>query len=166
MTKTEENQQMEKARLGYQVAIELVGVVSQEIYSRFSAMLIANSIIIAIIGWAFTSERSLPPFLLLFLPVIGFVLCSLWFLFVNHGVYWQNSFRKEAVRLEKKYFSDTFKLISLVTTENSLPPDRKNSDVPRLVHWFPFHRTSLIVIIVFVIVYIVMILYQIICNGV
>ncbi len=165
MTKTEEDQQMEKARLGYQTAIELVGIVSQEIYSRFSAMLIANSIIIAIVGWAFTSERSLPPFLLLFLPVIGFVLCSLWFLFVYHGVYWQNLFRKEAIRLEEEYFSDTFKLISLVTTENSQSPHRKNSEAPRLVRWFPFHRTSGIVIIIFAIVYIVMFLYQIICNG-
>ena len=165
MNKLEEDQQIEKARLGYQTAIGLVGLVSQEIYSRFSAMVTANSIIIALIGWTLASEQNLPLLLALFLPIVGLVLCFLWFLFLNHGVYWQNLFRKEAIRLEKQYFSDTFKLISLVTTESPQPSDKKKSKIPKLVRGFPFHHTSRIVIIVFAVIYIVMFLYQIICNG-
>jgi len=166
MSKSEEEQRMEKARIGYSTAMGLVGLVSQEIYSRFNAMLTANSIIIAIIGWTLTSERSLPPILAIFLPIVGLSLCFLWFLFTNHGVYWQNVFRKKAIELEKNFFSDTFQLISLVVTESPEPSDKKSSEIPRLVRWFPFHRTSRILIIVFAIVYVVMLLYQILGNGI
>ena len=166
MSKSEGEQQLEKACIGYQAAIGLVGLVSQEIYSRFSGMLTANSIIIAIIGLTLTTERILPSVLTIFLPIMGLSLCFLWFLFNNHGVYWQNLFRQKAIELENQYFSDTFKLISLAVTESPKASDKKNSDIPKLVRWFPYHRISLMLIIVFAIVYAVMLLYQIICNGV
>jgi fatty acid desaturase len=117
MSDKDEEQRRQKARIGYQTAIKLVNLVSQEIYSRFNAMLTANSIIIAIIGWAITSGGNLPQPLTMFLPIMRIVLCFFWFLFVNHGVYWQDRFRKEAIRPEKEYFIDTFKLISPVDTE-------------------------------------------------
>ena len=161
MSKAREEERKRKARIGYQVAMGLVNLVSQEIYSRFNAMLTANSIIIAIIGWALTSQRTLPPFLTILLPIMGLILCFLWFLFVNHGVYWQNLFREKARELEDQYFSDTFKLISHVVTETPRSPKVK-SQIPRLVRWFPFYRTSSIVIIVFGIVYAVILLLQII----
>lgn len=143
-----------KACIGYQTAIELVGLVSQEIYSRFNAMLTANSIIIAIIGLAFTNKYNLPLPVNILLPIAGLILCCLWFLFNEHGVYWQNIFRKEAIRLENQYFSDTFKLITN-TSEVSQNSKKKNSEIPRLVRWFPYHRTSRILIIVFAMIYIV-----------
>ncbi|MDI6645313.1 MAG: hypothetical protein QME40_06160 [bacterium] len=166
MSKSEGDQRLEKAHIGYQTAMGLVGLVSQETYSRFAGMLTANSIIIAIIGWTLATERILPPVLTILLSIVGLILCFLWFLFNNHGVYYQNLFRKKAIELENSYFSDTFKLISLVVTENPKASDKKNSEIPKLVRWFPYHRTSLIVIIVFAIVYVAMLLYQIICNGV
>lgn len=160
MGESKDDQRKEKARIGYQASLRLVGLVSAEIYSRFSAMLTANSIIIAIIGWALASQLPLPLFLMILLPIIGVILCSVWFLFVNHGLYWQDLFRKEAERLEDQYFSDTFKLISYITTES--PKSSKiDPQIPRLVRWFPFRRTFKIVIIVFVIVYVAMLLYQI-----
>lgn len=160
MSESRDDPQKEDVRIGYQEALRLVGLVSAEIYSRFNAMLTANSIIIAIIGWALTSQRPLPLFLTLLLPFIGVILCSVWFFFVNHGVYWQRLFRKEAIRLEEQYFSDTFKLISNVTTES--PKSSKiDSQIPRLVRWFTFLRASNVVIFLFVIIYVAMLLCQI-----
>jgi len=146
----------EEARIGYQTAIGLVGLVSQEIYSRYNAMLTANSIIIAIIGWSLTSNRYLSPLLVVLLPIAGLVLCFLWFLFIHHGVYWQKLFREKAKELEIEFFSDTFNLISLVVSENPQSSNKIKSQIPRLVRWFPFHRTSRIIIGVFVIIYIAM----------
>jgi len=147
----EEGQRIENARVGYQMAIGLVNLVSQEIYSRFNAILVANSIIIAIIGFSFTSEH---PFLLIkFLPFMGLSLCVLWFLFVKHGFHYQKFYREKAKELEKQYFADTFKLFT--------------SDIPTsaLIKWLPARRVSYIVIMVFAVIYIIMLL-QIICNGV
>lgn len=169
MSRLEENQQIEKARIGYQTAVGLVGLVSQEIYSRFNAMLTANSIIIAIIGWTLTREQNLPMPLTILLPVVGLILCSLWFRFVKHGVYWQNLFREKAKRLENQYFSDTFKLISLVATEAPQPSNKVNSQIPKWVWKYSFYRTSRSVIFVFAFVYIVIViivLYQLISDGI
>jgi hypothetical protein len=66
LSSSEEEEQRQKAMIGYQIAIELVSLVSREIYSRFNAMLTANSIIIAIIGWAITGCSNLPRFLPMF----------------------------------------------------------------------------------------------------
>ncbi len=165
MRRSWEEQEFEKACIGYQTAMELLGLVSQEIYSRSSAMLIANSIIIALISWTFSSDSDLPLFLNMLLLIVGLILCFLWFLFNNHGVYWQDLFREKAIELENRYFATTFKLISLVVTESPQASHKKNSEIPKLVRWFPYHRTSLIVIFIFSLVYIVILLYQLVCNG-
>jgi len=149
----------EEARIGYQTAVALVSLVSQEIYSRYNAMLTANSIIIAVIGWSLTSGRSMPSFFVMLMPIAGLALCVLWFLFVNHGVYWQHLFRERAIMLEKDYFSETFSLISLVVTESRHYPNETKSQVPQLVRWFPFHRTSRLVIAVFFVIYVAMLSY-------
>jgi hypothetical protein len=117
--------------------------------------LTANSIILAIIGWAITSG-GLPPLLTMSLPIAGILLCGAWFLFVYHGVYWQHRFREEAKRLENQYYSDTFRLISIVETE-SPESSKEKLHTPKLIRWFKFYNTSRIVIAIFIIIYIVMI---------
>ncbi len=153
----ETEQQREKARIGYQTAIDLVGLVSHEIYSRFNAMLTANSIILAIIGWIVTSGN-LSPYPSRSLPIAGILLCGAWYLFVAHGVYWQERFREEARRLEQRYYIDTFRLISKVTTESS-GSCKEETGTPKWVKWFKFYNTSRFVIAIFFMIYIVM-LYQ------
>ncbi len=158
LDESNEEERQKKAKIGYQTAIELVGLTSHEIYSRFNAMLTANSIILAVIGWAITS-RGFPTLLTMSLPVAGMFLCGTWFLFVHHGVYWQDKFREEAQRLERQYYVDTFKLISTIEME-SPKSSKTKSQSPTLIRWFKFYNTSRIVIAIFVIIYIVM-LFQI-----
>lgn len=141
---SEKDSHIENARVGYQMAIGLVNLVSQEIYSRFNAMLMANSIIIAIIGVSFISEHPFP--LIKILSLMGLVLCVLWILFVNHGFHYQKLYREKAKELENKYFTNTFKLFT--------------SDIPTSawIKWLPARRVSYIVILVFVVIYIIMLL--------
>jgi len=148
----EKNMVFEKVCLGYQTATELVALVSEEIYNRFNAMLTANSIIIAIIGLILLDGNDIfsKSKFILMIAIIGafggILLCILWFLFINHGVYWQNRFREEAIRLEKAHFLDTFHLFSDITTEG---PYNNKIEHPRLIRWFSFYRTSLIIIFLF-----------------
>ena len=54
---------LEMAKLGYQMATNMVGILGNEIYSRFNAMLTANSIIIAVYGFIFSEKNNMPDFL-------------------------------------------------------------------------------------------------------
>ena len=101
---------LENARLGFTTLTQLVALVSQEIYSRFNIMLTANSIIVAAVVVPLVSERQLPWPLLLGLPVVGIVLCVIWWLFNYHGVYWQTFFRRKAQRLEQQNFLNSFRI--------------------------------------------------------
>jgi hypothetical protein len=157
---------LENARLGFTVLADLVALVSQEIYSRFNIMLTANSIIIAAVVLALTSEHQLPQPLSQLLPAVGILLCIVWWLFNHHGVYWQTVFRREAHRLEQEHFSDTFKIWSVVLSASedvrvsgtSEGPRRHSVSHPRLIRWFPYHRTSAIVILVFAVVHVVILI--------
>ena len=151
MDSPQNSENVSKYQVGYQQAIALVGIVSQEIYSRFNSMLTANSIIIAIIGLAITTNK-LPPTLVIILPSAGLVFCILWFLLIRHGYYYQRSFRNEAEKLEREYFNDTFKLFN---NDHPSPP----------LSTYPI---SIMIICVFGFVYIVILLYLLckICKGV
>ena len=98
------NDNDEKAKFGYQMAVNMVGILGQEIYSRFNAMLTANSIIIAAYVLIFSENNNMPDFLKIFLPIFGIVLCFLWFVFIHHGIFRQRQYRNEAERLEEVYF--------------------------------------------------------------
>ncbi|MFU8766844.1 MAG: hypothetical protein ACNA7I_04150 [Candidatus Methanoperedens sp.] len=74
----------ENARVGYQVAVDLLIAEEEGIWSRFNVMLVANSIIIAIIGLAPTNQPT-PPIFDSYLPFVGLVLCIWWFVLINRG---------------------------------------------------------------------------------
>jgi len=118
-----------KAEIGYRTGVQLVGLVSQEIYSRFSAMLTANSIILGIIGLVYTSTIVIivKTFILFTLSIIGLIFCGIWFSFNEHGIHYQKKFRKEVTRLEEKYFNDTFKL--MIETKKEDSKEEQSNDI-------------------------------------
>lgn len=156
LTDFEKSLRKKKAEIGYRTAIDLVALVSHEIYSRFNAMLTANSIILAIVGWSITVGE-LSSLLLISLPIMGVALCTIWLLYVYHGFYWQDLFREEAKRLEREYYIDTFTLISLVETE-SPKSGKTRVHTPILVRLFNAYHASIIVAVIFMIVYLVILL--------
>jgi hypothetical protein len=83
------------------------------IWSKFNALLVAHSIILAGIGLSMTAAADRSVGLLnKALPVAGFALCVLWYLLVKRGfdnyVYWVWSARE----LEERHLSDPVKTIS------------------------------------------------------
>ncbi len=92
----------ENARIGYQAAVSLWTNEAQLIWARFNAMLVANSIVMAVIGVALTSEHPKPT-LALVTAVAGFVLCVMWvpltFRGFDYHKYWILSARQLEARL-------------------------------------------------------------------
>ena len=89
----------------YQVAVNQIGLVSQEIYNRFSAMLTIHGFFLAAIGLFFNSDinRQLSHLIIMGVCATGFLLCSSWRRFVTHGVQAQKFFREKAADTEIRF---------------------------------------------------------------
>ena len=105
-----EPEEFKKITNAYNAAISLWRLASEQIYSRFGAMLIGNSIIVAILGGlVFKSELEIPQ-LSLVLPFLGIGLCILWFLFIWRGLQVEDRYRKIAETLESRAIPDDVKV--------------------------------------------------------
>ena len=96
-----DSEDFSKITNAYNAAIELWKLASEQIYSRFSAMLIGNSIIIAITGLAITDRVGIPFCLLKWLVAGGWLLCTIWAFFVYQGVRVENHYRERTEHFEK-----------------------------------------------------------------
>jgi hypothetical protein len=101
----------ENALIGYQMAIHLWTYQGEQWWARFNIMLVANSIIIASIGLAITSQHQPTAFTLL-LPIVGLFLCAIWFILVRREVGYSDYYIMSARELEEKYLSDSVKTVS------------------------------------------------------
>jgi len=101
----------EDVRLGYQVATDLWAYEGQLLWSKFNAMLVANSIVLATIGLGISASSKLAIFTK-GMPLAGLAFCLLWFLVTKRGfdnyIYWVLSARE----LEEQYLSDAVKTVS------------------------------------------------------
>jgi hypothetical protein len=143
-TKRGNTEATENIKFGYPILAQVIGLVSQEIYSRFNAMLTANSIIIALIGLLLINKST--SFLLLLsllLSIIGLILCVVWGFFNYHGVYWQDKYKKEAKRIEK-FFHDGFQIWSFERHP-----------------WLRYYCLSTSVIAIFAVIYFVLAIFAI-----
>lgn len=147
------------ARLGYETAVGLVGLVSEEVYSRSGAMLIVHGLLLTVL---FNKET--PLFLALWAVGVGLLLCGIWFVQVFHGLYYQDYFRSLAVDLEKRWFQRTFTIFHSGTEPGidltAFAP-RSARGVKRFSSRVRFEISISLVIAVFVLTYLVMVGYLI-----
>lgn len=99
----------ENARCGYQAAITLMTYEGGLIWSKFNAMLVANSIVLGIIGMGLSSEFA-PKWLPLALSSCGLLLCLCWHFLMarswDYYKYWILSARE----LEEQFLSPVMTL--------------------------------------------------------
>jgi hypothetical protein len=72
--------QKDNAEIGYKVAVDLLGILVESSWSRFNAMVLANSIIISVLGLILTNYNN--KILLIFaviLSLMGILLAIFWF---------------------------------------------------------------------------------------
>jgi hypothetical protein len=149
----------ENVRAGYQAAISLWIFEEERVWNIFNVMLVANSILVALIGLSATAtpQRPLP----IFVPIIGLILCVAWFLLAKRGfdyrIYWVLSARE----FEEKYLADSVKIASRgASFADGKPVQFEIAGKPltfRLSMWsrlFRAAQVSYVIIIVFVIMYV------------
>ena len=149
----------EDARIGYQVAATIWAYEEQLIWSRFNAKLVANSIVLTVIGVVISSQQELPIFTI-GMPIAGLILCVFWFLLTKRGFgmydYWIASTRE----LEEEHLADTVKTVSrggkfADGAKIQLLTNGKKKDYP--MSWFGRLRVrwvSYLVIALFIVMYI------------
>jgi len=94
------SEEFDRATNAYRAAIDLRKLGSDQVHSRLSAMLTANTIIIAVSGLAITSQTTIPPNLIGALIGGGLILCLVWGFFVYHGLQVENYYRKKTEEFE------------------------------------------------------------------
>jgi hypothetical protein len=90
----------EDERAGYRAAIDLWTASGHQNWSRFNAMLVANAVIVAAIVQILVGKIMAPWAVLL--PIVGLVLCGLWFIALARGLAYQDHYVQSARQLEDR----------------------------------------------------------------
>lgn len=154
----------ENALIGYQMAISIFIYQGEQAWTRFNIMLFANSIVIAVIGLAITSNPQQVVFARL-LSIVGLLLCGIWFVLMQREAKYSDYYILSARELEEKYLSDPVKTVSRggvlaegapVTIEIGGAP--KELRMNRLARILRAKNAGMLVIIILALVYIATIL--------
>lgn len=98
---------LEIAKLGYESAIQLWAAENEGRHEEYNAMLVANSLILAAIGFSYQTTSFYPPVKYL-LPIIGIVICLAWYMSgkraIEKAIFWIYCARE----LEGKFFKSVF----------------------------------------------------------
>jgi hypothetical protein len=148
------------AEVGYESVIQLWVYEGQMIWSRFNAMLLANSIILAGIGFTADSLSRTRTFLSFALPCFGIVLCLLWWALLARGydyyAYWIHCARE----IEERYLAPSVRTVSRGANFADGRPVRlmisggKNHRLSWLSRTLRVRYASYLVILVFAVLYV------------
>jgi hypothetical protein len=151
----------ENARIGYQAAVDLWIAEGEQIWARFNAMLVVNSIIVAVIGFALAGQRMLP-IITVSLPIAGLVVCAVWYVLMKRDFEYQAYLIYSAREIEERYLNPIKTVsrggafvrgqaVELVISGASVK--RRMSRIARM---FRDRTAAHIVILVFAVVYVAM----------
>ena len=87
----------------YDVCVNMRIAESEIQWERYNAMLVVNTIFIALIGLTFNPESVVPILVKQILPPMGIVLCLLWFQMTKRGFMWTKFWTDLARIIEEKY---------------------------------------------------------------
>lgn len=110
--------ELENARVGYQVAASLATDYSGGVWPIFNAMLVANSIVFAVVFTALTRKPPGAPWAVplslvaVVLSTAGLILCFLWLLLIRRPQEMAIYYMQSACQLEEKYLAADVKTIS------------------------------------------------------
>ena len=123
----------DKAQYGYMAAITLWTYEGNQIWSKFTAMVYANTIIFTILGLVITSDKNFPV-LQWGLPFIGMILCIAWFLLTKRGFEYYRHWILSARELEVGHLYPPVHTVSaggdLSTAEYQLSRDLQAKKTP------------------------------------
>jgi hypothetical protein len=100
MAEPRELVETENAQVGYQVAVGIWTFQGQMNWNRFNVILVANSVIIAVISAKRSGADPLPP-LIVSLAILGIILCIAWVLITARGFAYLTYWFRCATELER-----------------------------------------------------------------
>lgn len=101
--KKEENGEIEQLFNAFHAAINLQTFEGSLVWSRFDAMLTTQTIFLALIGLLYDGDNSSKLYLLKkVLPILGLILCILWFFMTSRGYSWFKYWSYSVRELEDK----------------------------------------------------------------
>lgn len=106
-----DQQLVENARVGYEVASNLWSSRASEVWSQFSAIMTANSIVLAAATLSIGNPAS-PRIITIGMPVIGLILCILWLILHVRGAGYTIYLALSARELEEKFLSNAVETLS------------------------------------------------------
>lgn len=86
----------------YQSAVNMRIAESQIQWARYSAILVVNTIFIGLLGFTYSKEFAIPIIIQQLLPLLGIVLCLLWFRMTKRGFMWVKFWTDMAREIEEK----------------------------------------------------------------
>jgi len=111
---TMQDNNLENARVGYQVAVNLWTYEGETLWSKFNAMLVANGIFLAAISLFMTASNR--PVFSILLPCVmssvGIILCVFWFLLTKRGFEYHDYWVFSAREIERQYFKSLIQTVS------------------------------------------------------
>lgn len=99
-----DSDRLENIRTKYQNAITLKDSESQIQWNRYNAILVINTILLGLIGLNYSSNTDLCYIFgdfLQYMPLVGILICILWFIVTWKGFKWSQFWIEEANKLEK-----------------------------------------------------------------
>ena len=109
--RTGNDEDTENLRIGYQTAVQLWASQSEQLWSGFNAMVVANSIILGAIGLLLTNKEA-PLALKISLPAVGIVLSIAWLAIVKRHFHYQDYYINSARELEERDDLQPIKTVS------------------------------------------------------
>ena len=102
---------MENARVGYQVASNLWIYEGGTLWSKFNALLVANSVVLSALGLSMSAASPLRVFSI-GMPVVGIILCVMWFLLTERSFRFYKYWIWSAREIEEQYLNVPLRIIS------------------------------------------------------
>jgi len=103
---------LRQAAIGYETAIHLWSGESSNRMANYNTMLVANSLILAAIGFSYQNTNNLYQIVRLLLTYLGIILCVVWYIserrMIEKAIYYMYAARE----IEEKYFGKVFNVLN------------------------------------------------------
>jgi hypothetical protein len=158
---------VENARAGYEIATNLWISENEMLWSKFNALLVANSIVLTSIVLSMTARKPLVTLSIL-MSIAGIILCGLWFLVMKRSSDYHKLWVYSAREIEEQSLSNSVKTLSRGYTfhnkekvEFIIGGEKKPLQMSRLGRFIPVRMTFYMVIVLFFLLYAVLLIINI-----
>lgn len=138
----------ENARVKYSAVLNLKASEGEIQWSRYNAMLVVNTLIIGFIGLSYKEDLTfswLIKSLLVFVPILGILLCRIWYQMTDRGFMWTKYWMLKANEIENEIKSNT-------------NPIQEGKEILEIIGEGITKKSSLLIIKIFTLVYLLILI--------